>query len=719
MARHIGPYLLVRELGRGGMGVVHEVRDAAGRRLALKLILDAGQGEALTRFRREAELMARVTHPNVVRVHALDVAPEGPFIVTELVDGRSLSQVAREGPLAPAAAAQLVRTLADAVEALHARGILHRDLKPQNVIVRPDDTPVLLDFGLARDVVSKERLTVTGALMGTPVYMAPEQAEGARPSSLGPTVDVYALGAVLLETLSGLPPFDETQGAMVTIKRVIMDEPRWPSSIRPGVPHALEAICRLAMSKAPADRYASAAALRDDLDRFLRGEPPQALARFPAPRSGAGLALAVGCAALAFALGTAALVLHVATPAAPPGTATAAPAPDAPVPVARPPAPAPAPAPAAPATPASLEGGLVLAHAPGAGAVNGAFVDARTVVTWGREDGDVRVWSVEREVRLLRQATLPGRALEAALHDGALLVRTPTEVLRVDLADLRLARRFSLPGELPVRHYEDRRPLAVTGDAVFVPTERALHVLDARTLEPREGPPLELPDDERDRRFASAAARGRWVVAGSGQSGMSAEERRTRLFGEDRDPDELAGHGELHLWDLTTGRRRFVRGALPSTVIAVALDRSEPPRIAFGLYSGVLGVWSGDEDAPPERLAGSAVITPTASETAELTQWTERLAHSGHIYGLAFARDGRLFSSSCGYTVDDRMNEVRVWSPDGAQLGRLIQLRRGARALELSPDDDRLLVGVWTIFDGWTGAELWEVKTLEARLRRD
>jgi hypothetical protein len=301
-ARTIGPYTLLRELGRGGMGVVYEARGPAGQLVALKLLLEAGE-VALKRFEREARALGAVTHPNIVRVHQYERAPEGPYLVTELVPGEGLDRVCARGPLPPLRAAEVARQLADAVARAHAAGVLHRDLKPQNVILRPDGVPVLLDFGLAR-AESAERLTQTGALVGTPAYMAPEQAgEGAH--ALDERADVYGLGAVLFHLLHARPPFSG-DGPVQLVKKVLLDEPEWPSPSPTGTPAALEAVCRRAMAKDRLARYPSAAALREDLTRFVRGEATQAQPR--ARRSALPVVLAVG--ALALAAGALALVAN-------------------------------------------------------------------------------------------------------------------------------------------------------------------------------------------------------------------------------------------------------------------------------------------------------------------------------------------------------------------------------------------------------------------------
>ncbi|MCW8141065.1 MAG: serine/threonine protein kinase, partial [Planctomycetota bacterium] len=264
----IGPFAVVRALGRGGMGVVYEVEDPlARRRLALKLVSEsAASAQASERFWREAELLARVRHPGVVTIHKLGRAAEGPYLVQELVEGAPLSALCEDGPVAPARAAELVRDLARAVEAVHAAGILHRDLKPQNVIVRArDGRPVLLDFGLAREVDS-ETLTKTGVPLGTPAFMSPEQARGQR--DLDARTDVYGLGAVLYTLLAGRPPFEGE--SFVTLLARVLKEP--PPPLPEQVPPDLAELCRATLAKAPADRPPTAAALALDLDRFLAGE---------------------------------------------------------------------------------------------------------------------------------------------------------------------------------------------------------------------------------------------------------------------------------------------------------------------------------------------------------------------------------------------------------------------------------------------------------------
>lgn len=279
----IGPYQVLGKLGEGGMASVYRVRDPhVEREVALKLIR-FDSSESLTaheRFLREAEVLARVAHPNVVRVHRLERAPGAAYLVQEIVPGSSLEDLLRAGPFEPRRAAEVLRDLSDAVAAVHREGILHRDLKPANVMIRPEGAPVLLDFGVARDL-NAETLTRTGALVGTPAYMAPEQANAER-EALSPRTDVYGLGAVLYELLAGRAPYEGSPAEILT--GILRRPPASLASLDVEVPPALSAIVDLAMAKEPEQRYASAEELREDLDAFLAGRPPRALADAPRGR---------------------------------------------------------------------------------------------------------------------------------------------------------------------------------------------------------------------------------------------------------------------------------------------------------------------------------------------------------------------------------------------------------------------------------------------------
>jgi serine/threonine-protein kinase len=273
-------YELLGELGRGGMGVVYRARQVGLNRLvALKMILSGGHAgpRERARFKAEAEAVARLSHPNIVSVYEVGEHQGRPFLALELVAGGSLAQHLQGKPLQARRAAELVAALARGARAAHEAGVVHRDLKPANVLmgVSVGAAPKIADFGLAKRL-DEPGATRTGDVMGTPSYMAPEQAAG-RWREVGPHTDVYALGAILYECLTGRPPF---LGATVieTIDQVLTQAPAPPSLLLPKVPRELEVICLKCLHKEPAGRYASAQALADDLERFLAGEPIQARA---------------------------------------------------------------------------------------------------------------------------------------------------------------------------------------------------------------------------------------------------------------------------------------------------------------------------------------------------------------------------------------------------------------------------------------------------------
>ncbi len=301
-AVNVSGYEVLEELGRGGMGVVYKARQKGLKRLvALKMILDstlAGPGER-ERFRLEAESIAHLHHPNIVQIYEVGESDGRPFFSLEYVDGGTLKDHLAGIPLRPTEAAQLAETLARAVAYAHQQGIIHRDLKPANVllasgvsndpgsitaasILAPLASPKIADFGLAKQLGDDSGQTSIGAIMGTPSYMAPEQALG-QTDAVGPLSDVYSLGAILYETLSGRPPF-RAASILETLEQVRTREPVPPAQLQPGVPRDLDTICLKCLHKDPGKRYASALALADDLHRFLEGRPILARPLGPAAR---------------------------------------------------------------------------------------------------------------------------------------------------------------------------------------------------------------------------------------------------------------------------------------------------------------------------------------------------------------------------------------------------------------------------------------------------
>lgn len=262
------------ELGRGGMGVVYKVRQTSlNRVVALKMILTGAHATdaARSRFAAEASVLAGLDHPHVVKVFDFGTHDGNPYLALEFVEGGTLESLLAAGPLTPTAAARLAERIAGAITHTHEAGVIHRDLKPANVLLTGTDNPKVTDFGLARDMASASTLTATGAIVGTPSYMAPEQASG-RGGPVGPAADVYALGAILYECLTGRPPF---RGATVldTLDQVKTREPVAVRELQPGVPRDLETICLKCLQKDPEKRYGTARDLTDDLRRFLDGRP--------------------------------------------------------------------------------------------------------------------------------------------------------------------------------------------------------------------------------------------------------------------------------------------------------------------------------------------------------------------------------------------------------------------------------------------------------------
>ena len=299
---HAG-YEILEQIGQGGMGVVFKARQAGlGRLVALKRLHAGGRPkpERMSRFRREAEAVARLDHANIVRIYEVGEQDGQPYLALEYVAGGTLKDCLAGNPLVPAAAAALVANLAQAIDHAHQHGIIHRDLKPANILLQNEGTaedaedrrdkpaaflplrssassavkhctPKITDFGLAKLVDQEKLQTQTGDILGTPSYMAPEQATG-QAHVVGPAVDIYALGAILYEALTGRPPF---QGATVldTLEQVRVQEPLPPSRLQPNVPRDLDTVCLKCLEKAPRQRYATAGGLAEDLGRFLNGMP--------------------------------------------------------------------------------------------------------------------------------------------------------------------------------------------------------------------------------------------------------------------------------------------------------------------------------------------------------------------------------------------------------------------------------------------------------------
>jgi serine/threonine-protein kinase len=277
LPRLFGDFELLQELGRGGMGVVYKAWEKSLKRLvAVKMILRGEHASAadLARFRAEAQSAAGLAHPAIVPVYKVDTCEGQPYFSMKFVEGQTLAARVKEGLLPQRDAARYLAAVSRAVQHAHEKGILHRDLKPANVLIDSDDRPLVTDFGLAKRVEGGASLTGTGAVVGTPSYMAPEQAAGNQ-GTPGPACDVYSLGAILYELLTGRPPFLAAT-AVDTLLLVRSEEPVRPRLLNPQIDPDLEFICRKCLEKKPEHRYKSAAQLADDLEAYLNDEPVSA-----------------------------------------------------------------------------------------------------------------------------------------------------------------------------------------------------------------------------------------------------------------------------------------------------------------------------------------------------------------------------------------------------------------------------------------------------------
>jgi tetratricopeptide (TPR) repeat protein len=294
----LGNYTVLGLVGSGGMGVVYRARQKGlDRVVALKILNPRGTAgrEEVERFFREARAAARLQHPNIVAIHEVGSASGYYFFTMDYVEGRTLHDFIEDHPLDARTAATVLAKVARAVHYAHEQGIIHRDLKPANILVDRDGEPRVMDFGLAKEIASESRLTQSGVVMGTPSYMSPEQARG---EPLDGRTDVYSLGAVLYEALTGLPPFRGRDPATV-LRQVLEVEPMPPRRLRADTPRDLETICLKALEKERERRYATAAELADDLERFLRGEAVRARRAGPVYRARRWIARHAAVAALA------------------------------------------------------------------------------------------------------------------------------------------------------------------------------------------------------------------------------------------------------------------------------------------------------------------------------------------------------------------------------------------------------------------------------------
>ncbi len=705
-------YEILGEIARGGMGVVFKARQAGlNRDVAIKMILAGAWATAteVARFRAEAEAAAALRHPNIVQIYEVGEHNGLPYFSLEFMEGGSLAKKLDHTPQPARPAAELVEIVARAVHVAHQHGIIHRDLKPANVLLTGDGLPKITDFGLARRLEGDSNQTRTGDLLGTPGYMAPEQA-AAKPGTVGPAADVYALGAILYEMLTGRPPFQaETPWDVLT--QVLSADPVPPRRLQPKVPADLETICLKCLEKEPSKRYASAAALADDLGRFLADRPIRARPAGAAERlwrwrrRNPVLSLLTGLTALAMA---AAVVLSVSF----------------------------------------------------------AFYQAQTAedlrqeqkqTKAAKEQADGLVRDLQETDRQRRRFTgLSARLVsnqgqtrceQGDVTGGMLLLARSLEIAPAEAPELAASLRTNLAawrGQLrPLRailHHDD----AITV-AIFSPDSHTIltgsHDKTARLWDARTGRPIGLPLRHRDRVMHLAfSPDGKTAATASKDSTAQLWDATTgQALGPPLVHDSWVGWVEFspdgktvitgsydktaRRWDVATGRPVGQPLCHDNTVRSATFNPTGRI-ILTGSYDGTARLWDAATSDPVGQPMnhqskiftavfsrdGKTIVTAGADGTARLWDGAtgrplkvSPLQHQDQVAAVAFSPDGKkVLTGSLDRTA-------QVWDvATGQAVGRPLQHLDHIQAVAYSPDGKTILTGSWD-----KTARLWDAATGE------
>jgi WD40 repeat protein len=669
LPRSFGQYELIEEIARGGMGIVYRARQTQLNRLVALKVIAAGQfasPDFVARFRIEAEAAASLDHSNIVPIYEVGEIEGQPFFSMRLIEGGSLAHRVQNltAPIPERDAAQLLATLARAVHYAHQRGLLHRDIKPGNVLLDSHGEPHLTDFGLAKLVEKESTLTRTLALLGTPSYMSPEQARG-EAQQLTTAVDVYGLGAVFYELLTGQPPFAGGT-TMDTVRQVLDKEPRRPSAVKPGTDRDLETICLKCLEKEPSARYGSADALAEDLERWQKMEPIHARSATPVERLGKWMRRNPKVAAL-----TSLLFLTLATGL-----------------------------------------GLVL------------YMNVRlTSANREKEQANVRLFSKIRdfEWREVEDLVTSGKRTDALALLSDFLHRNPSDqCAAMRVFSMLNGGNFALPKLAPFRHGTAVNSVAVSADGQRVLT--AAEDGEARLWDLHSGRLL-------TRLKHPANVTGAWFTADARYVLTSCEDGSFRLWDSEgckvvfdfpkapdgRVPAVLSrdrrravlpdGPRSVRVWDLESYHALSGPLELPGRITHVGFS-PDPNIIAVASIDGTVGIWTVQDarlvtpwiklqravervEFSPDGviLAASCGSMITLWDTKTWLKLREINAHENQILTLSFTPDGRRLISAA-YN-----QSLKIWDVGSGQMMGQLSAEQPECDFQISPNGKNLATG--------------------------